>query len=167
MDPGAAVDAQRRIAAAAPNVITVRTERLLEIARGLLGQAASGLLVVAGVSLLASLLVLISVMAAGRSRQVYDATVLCTLGARMSVIRRSLRLEYLLLAMITSSFAVLLGSAIALPLLQLRLKLPAADLAWLGAVTALGVSMLALGLGAHYLLRRLRPRPAVLLRSAA
>ena len=166
MDPGTALDAQRRIAAAAPNVITVRTERLLEIAHDLLGQAASGLLVVAAVSLLASLLVLISVMAAGRSRQVYDATVLCTLGARMSVIRRSLRLEYLLLAMITSSFAVLLGSAIALPLLQLRLKLPAADLVWLGAVTALGVSMLALGLGAHYLLRRLRPRPAVLLRGA-
>jgi len=60
----------------------------------------------------------------------------------------------------------LLGSAIALPLLQLRLKLPSADLAWLGAITALGVSTLALGLGAHYLLRRLRPRPAALLRGA-
>jgi len=166
MSPGAALDAQRRIAGVAPNVITVRTERLLEIAHSLLGQAAAGLLVVAAVSLLASLLVLISVMAAGRSRQVYDATVLCTLGARMSVIRRSLRLEYLLLALITSLFAIALGSAIALPLLHFRLKLPAADLVWLGAITALGVSTLALGLGAHYLLRRLRPRPAVLLRGA-
>jgi len=166
LDPGAALDAQRRIASAAPNVITVRTERLLEIARKLLGQAASGLLVVAVVSLLASLLVLISVMAAGRSRQVYDATVLCTLGARMSVIRRSLRLEYLLLALITSLFAIVLGSAIALPLLHFRLKLPSADLVWLGAIAALGVSTLALGLGAHYLLRRLRPRPAILLRGA-
>lgn len=166
LDDAAAIDAQRRIALAAPNVITVRTARLLEIARDLLGQAASGLVVVAGVSLAASLLVLISVMAAGRSRQVYDATVLATLGARMSVIRRSLRLEYLLLALITSTFAVLLGSAIALPLLHLRLKLPAADLTWLGAITALGVSTLALGLGAHYLLRMLRLKPAVLLRSA-
>ena len=166
LDASLALDAQRRIAAAAPNVITVRTERLLEIARELLGQAASGLLVVAVVSLLASLLVLISVMAAGRSRQIYDATVLCTLGARMSVIRRSLRLEYLLLALITSLFAILLGSAIALPLLHYRLKLPAADLTWLGAITALGVSTLALGLGARYLLRRLRPRPALLLRGA-
>jgi putative ABC transport system permease protein len=166
LDDAAALDAQRRIARAAPNVITVRTARLLEVARDLLGRASSGLLVVAIVSLAASLLVLVSVMAAGRSRQVYDATVLSTLGARMSVIRRSLRFEYLLLALITSSFAVLLGSAIALPLLQLRLKLPAADLAWLGAITALGVSILALGLGAQYPLRMLRLKPATLLRGA-
>jgi len=166
MSDTAAIDAQRRIALAAPNVITVRTARLLEIARGLLGQAASGLAVVAGVSLLASMLVLISVMAAGRSRQVYDATVLATLGARISVIRRSLRLEYLLLALITSLFAVILGSAIALPLLHWKLKLPAADLIWLGAITAFSVSILALGLGAHYLLRKLRLKPAVLLRNA-
>ena len=63
-------------------------------------------------------------------------------------------------------FAVLLGSAIAIPLLQWRLKLPAADLAWLGAITAFGVSTLALGLGAHYLVRKLHLRPAVLLRNA-
>ena len=161
MDDAAAIDAQRRIAQAAPNVITVRTARLLEIARDLLGRAAAGLAVVAGVSLVASLLVLISVMAAGRSRQIYDATVLATLGARMSLIRHSLRFEYLLLAFITSLFAVLLGSAIALPLLQWKLKLPAADLAWLGAITAFGVSSLALGLGAHYLQRKLRLEPAV------
>ena len=56
-------------------------------------------------------------------------------------------------------------SAIALPLLELRLKLPATDLVWLGALVALAVSGLALGLGAAYLLRRLRIRPAILLRS--
>jgi len=59
----------------------------------------------------------------------------------------------------------LLGAAIALPLLQLRLKLPSADLVWLGALVAISVSCLALGLGAAYLLRRLRLRPAILLRS--
>ena len=166
LDDEAALEAQRRIAATAPNVISVRTARLLDTARSLLGQAAAGLAVVAAVSLAASLLVLVSVMAAGRSRQVYDATVLCTLGARMSLIRQSLRFEFLLLALVTSVFAISLGSAIALPLLQLRLKLPAADLAWLGALTALGVSGLALGLGAHYLLRRLRLHPAALLRGA-
>jgi putative ABC transport system permease protein len=164
MNDADAEDAQRRIAKAAPNVVSVRTAALLTMARELLGQAASGLAVVAGVSLAASLLVLVSVMAAGRSRQVYDATVLSTLGARISVIRRSLRLEYLLLALLTSTFATLLGAAIALPLLQLRLKLPGADLLWLGALVALCVSLLAASLGASYLLRRLRLRPAVLLR---
>ena len=109
--------------------------------------------------------VLISVMAAGRSRQLYDATILHCLGVRLVAIRKSLQLEYLLLALVASLFAIVLGSAIALPLLQWRLKLPSADLVWLGAMVAVGVSSLALGLGASYLMRRLRLRPAILLRS--
>ena len=162
----AAIVAQRRIGAIAPNVITVRTAMLLASARDILGKAAVSLAVVAGVSLLASLLVLISVMAAGRSRQIYHATVLHSLGTRMDVIRRSLHLEYVLLAVITSTFAVLLGAAIAMPLLALRLKLPTDDLLGLGLITAAGVSGLSLHLGARYLIRRLRVRPAELLRRA-
>jgi putative ABC transport system permease protein len=159
-----AIEAQRRIASLAPGVVSVRTATLLATARDMLGKAAGGLVVVAGVSLLASLLVLISVMAAGRTRQIRDAIVLHALGTRLAVIRSSLKLEYLLLALLTSIFAVLLGSAIAWPLLELRLKLPSGDLLWLGVVTALLVSVLSLGLGAHYLFRRLRLTPAVLLR---
>jgi putative ABC transport system permease protein len=166
MSDADAIAAQQRIGRVAPNVITVRTASLLESARDILGKAAVGLGVVASVSLLASLLVLVSVMAAGRSRQVYDATVLHSLGTRMAVIRRSLHLEYVLLAVITSAFAVLLGAMIAMPLLSLRLKLPVDDLLWTGVAVAAGVSGLSLNLGARYLLRRLSVRPAVLLRGA-
>ncbi len=166
IDDAETAAAQRRIAALAPNVISVPTASLLDTARNLLGQATAGLVVVASVSLGASLLVLVSVMAAGRTRQIYDATILNALGTRLSLIRRSLHLEYLLLALITSLFAILLGSAIALPLLQLRLKLPSGDLIWLGAITAIVVSTLSLSLGASYLLRRLSLKPAVLLRNA-
>ena len=165
LDDETAVAAQKAIAQVAPNVISVRTARILDTARGILGKAASGLAVVAGVSLVASLLVLASVMAAGRTRQVYDATVLHALGARFSLIRRGLRLEYLLLAGVTSLFAILLGSAIALPLLHYRLKLPGEDLLWLGALVAFVVSSLSLALGARYLLNRLRVNPVMLLRS--
>jgi putative ABC transport system permease protein len=164
MSDAEAIVAQRRIGEIAPNVITVRTASLLASAREILGKAAASLAVVAGVSLAASLLVLVSVMAAGRARQVYDATVLHSLGTRLGVIRRSLQMEYLLLAAITSSFAVLLGSGVALLLLRVRLKLPAEDLLWLAVVTALLVSGVSLSLAARYLSRRLRPRPAVLLR---
>ena len=164
MDDEAAIEVQKHIARIAPNVISVRTADLLETARGILGKAASGLAVVATVSLGASLLVLISVMAAGRTRQIYDATVLHALGARFSLIRLGLRLEYLLLAVVTSSFAILLGAAIALPLLRYRLKLPSEDLLWLGALVAFAVSGLSLALGARYLLHRLRVNPVVLLR---
>ena len=165
IDDAQAIPAQNHIAKIAPGVITVRTASLLRVARQILGKASAGLAVVASVSLLASLLVLISVMAAGRSRQIYEASILHSLGVRLVSIKRSVQLEYLLLALVASVFAVLLGSAIALPLLQLRLKLPSTDLVWLGAMVAIGVSSLALGLGADYLLRRLRVKPAVLLRS--
>jgi putative ABC transport system permease protein len=165
VDDATAVEAQNRLAELAPGVITVRTASLLQVARDILGKAGAGLAVVSAVSLLASLLVLASVMAAGRSRQVYDASILHSLGVRLAAIRQSLRLEYLLLALIASLFAVLLGSAIALPLLQVGMKLPSADLVWLGALVAPAVSVAALGLGAAYLSRRLRLRPAILLRS--
>jgi putative ABC transport system permease protein len=165
IDDADAITAQNRIAEIAPNVISVRTASVLKVVREILGKAVAGLAVVAGVSLLASLLVLISVMAAGRSRQIYDATILHSLGVRLSSIKRSLQLEYLLMALIASVFAILLGSAIALPLLELRLKLPSGDLVWLGALVAISVSCLALGIGASYILQRLRLRPAILLRS--
>ena len=165
MEDQEAIAAQVRIAGVAPNVITVRTAALLAAARDVLGKASASLAVVAGISLAASLLVLISVMATGRARQVYDATVLHTLGTRMTDIKHSLHLEYLLLAIITSTFAILLGSVLAMPLLNYRLKLPSGDLVWLGAITALSVSVIALGLGAKYLLSRLKVKPAVLLRN--
>ena len=82
----------------------------------------------------------------------------------MQVIKRSLLMEYLLLALLATLFAVLLGSAIGMALLEWRLKLPSGDLIWLGALSALTISLLSLGLGAAYLLRRLTSRPAILLR---
>ena len=66
---------------------------------------------------------------------------------------------------INLNVAVMLGSAIAPPILQWRLKFLSADLIWLGAVIAISVSSLALGIGATYILGRLRIRPAVLLRN--
>lgn len=165
MDDTEAIAAQGRVAQVAPNVISVRTASLLASAREILGQATAGLAVVAGVSLAASLLVLISVMAAGRTRQIYDATVLHSLGTRLAVIKSSLHVEYLLLAFTTSLFSVMVGSIIALPLLNLRLKLPSEDLIWLGIITAMSVSGISLSLGAKYMLRRLQLKPAILLRS--
>lgn len=132
----------------------------------MLGRAAAGLAVVTGVSLLASLLVLASVVATSRTRQIYDATVLHTLGARVGVIRTSLAMEYALIALLVSAFSVTLGSAIALGLLEYRLNLDAAGVWWSGAAVAVVVSAASLGLGARHLLRRLRLVPAALLRAS-
>jgi putative ABC transport system permease protein len=162
-----AIAIQDNIATIAPNVVTVRTEEILETATALLSQATAGLAVVAAVSLTASLLVLISIMATSRARQVYDATVLHSLGARMKVIKQGLQFEYLLLGLLTSLFAVILGSAVAIPLLVYQIKIPAENLIWVGVITALASSTLCLGLGSRYLINRLRLNPALLLRSEA
>lgn len=160
-----ALETQKQLGKRAPNVVTVRTESILKTARDLLGKASVGLAVVAGVSFVASLLVLVSVMAAGKARQVYEFTILTCIGAKYSDIKVSLYLEYILLAVITSLFAITLGSAIAFPLLHFRLKLSSGDLLWLGMLTALLVSTTSLGLSAQYWLRRLKLKPALLLRN--
>ncbi len=166
MDHGEAVALESRIARQLPNVVTVRTERILQEARAMLGRAAAGLALITGVTLLASLLVLASVVASNRARQVYDATVLHTLGARIGVLRASLSLEYALLAALTSLFAIAFGSAIATALLQWRIDVQS-DTAWLvGAGVAVILSAASLGLGARTLLRALRLSPATLLRDA-
>ena len=156
---------QDRLAAVAPNIATARTDNLLRETRALLGRASGGLAVVAGVCLAASLLVLASVVAASRSRQIYDATVMHVLGARHALLRAVLVWEYLLLAAATGGFALLAGSALATALLQWRLEMSPAGLYWTGLLTAAGVSVLSLGLGAHYLLAQMRLNPAQLLRS--
>jgi putative ABC transport system permease protein len=165
LDAGAALAVQNRLAVEAPSVVTVRTEGILAEARRLLGRAAAGLAVIGGVSLLASLLVLASIMASTRANQVYHASVLHTLGARLDLIRRSLQLEYALLALLASAFALALGGAIAVALLRYRIQLDVETTWWVGIAVALTVSGASLGFGARYLLRRLRLSPAVLLRS--
>jgi putative ABC transport system permease protein len=164
MDPDAAIAAQSAIAERAPNVVTVRTAEILETAGDLLGKATAGLSAVAGIALAVSMLVLTSVVATSRARQVYDATVLHAMGARLSAIRASLKLEYRLLALVTSVFAVVLGTAVAVPLLVYRLELPPTFPLWPSIVAGVGVSVLSLHIGARYLLRRLTLQPALLLR---
>lgn len=165
MDPARAVDLQASLAAEFPNVVTVRTESVLREARALLTRASSGLAVVAAISLIVSLLVLASVVAGSQARQVYDATVLHVLGARLGAIRRALGLEQALLGLLVSLFALVLGGIIAWGLLEYRLELEMDGIWWTALVVAPLVSGLSLGLGTRHLLRLLRPSPALLLRS--
>lgn len=160
-----AIAVQDRLAAAAPNIVSVRTQALLDTTRGLMARAGAGLAVIAGACLAASLLVLASVVAASRARQVYEASVMHALGARVASLRRVLRWEYGLLAAVTAVFAIVLGSLLAAVLLRWRLQLDPAGLYWTGTVTALGVSVLSLGAGAQLLLSRLRVSPGRLLRA--
>ena len=159
-----AIAAQNQIAEIAPNVVSVRTATLVATAKDLLGKAVAGLVVVSAVAFSVSLLVLTGVMASHRSRQVYYSTILHTLGARLSVVRLSLGMEYGLLALVTSLFALVLGIVIALPLLHFQLRLPLTFPVLPAVVAAFGVSSVCLYAGAVYLMRRLHLQPASLLR---
>ncbi|MEC7816571.1 MAG: FtsX-like permease family protein [Pseudomonadota bacterium] len=160
----AAKQTQQWMAQNIPNVITLRTADWLETAGSLLNKAAAGLAAVAAVSLIASLLVLSSVVSVSRRRQLYEANLLHCLGARHQAIRQSMLLETGLLTVLATAFATGLGALIALPLADLALKLPAGDLLWLGALVAGAVSALALLGGLLPTLNALRLNPAVLLR---
>lgn len=81
------------------------------------------------------------------------------------MIGHSLRLEYALLALITSLFAIVMGPAIAVPLLDPRLNLPVEAPLGFGVLVAFNVSGLCLYPGARYLLRSRRLNPAMPLRS--
>ena len=164
MPPETAISAQNQIADLAPNIISVRTETIVETAKELLGSAVTGLIAISAVALTVSLLVLTGVMASHRSQQVYYSTILHTIGARLSIIRSSLSMEYMLLALVTSVFALVLGVLIALPLMHFQLKLPLTFPLLPPLVTAFGISTLCLYAGARYLMKRLQLQPANLLR---
>jgi putative ABC transport system permease protein len=162
---GEALGLQDQLAVMAPNIATARTESVLIETRSLLARASGGLVVIAVICLAASLLVLASVVAASRTRQIYEATVMHALGARHALLVRVLLWEYALMMLVTAAFAVLFGSALATLLLQWRLDMSATGLYWTGFVTAFGVSGVCLGLGARYLLGQMRLNPAMLLRT--
>lgn len=166
MDDEQALALQSELARNYPNIITVRTKDLIDSASELLNKGSSGLTVISSISLLISLMVLASVMAAGRNKQSYHAIILYCIGARISYIRRAITIEYTLLASVVSLFSIVLGLIIATLVLQVRLKIFAWDMYWLGAAVAIGSSALVFGLGALYLFQKLNIQPARLLRES-
>ena len=84
---------------------------------------------------------------------------------QQNLLKRLLLWEYALLATVTSLFAIAAGSALATGLLRWRLDMDPLGLYWSGALTAILVSAISLGLGARYLLQQMRLNPALLLRS--
>jgi putative ABC transport system permease protein len=167
MDDQQALALQSELARSYPNIITVRTKDLIDSASELLNKGTSGLSVISSISLLVSLMVLASVMAAGRSKQSYHAIILYCLGARISYIRRAIAIEYALLAGVVSIFSIALGLAIAALVLKVQLKLYVWDVYLLGVAVALISTAIVFGLGALYLFQRLKIQPAHLLKEPA
>lgn len=158
---------QTALARQYPNIITVRTKESVDSASELLGKATKGLAVLSSISLFVSLMVLASVMAAGRKKQRYDSIILYCIGARLSYIRKAIRIEYALLAIVVSVFSIALSLGIAALVLQVQLKIYELDVYWYGAILAFAASTLVFSIGAQYLSHGLKLQPAQLLKDRA
>ena len=162
------VAAANAIALEFPAVVTIRTARGLASARRILNAAALAVSLVAVTSLIASLLVLASVVAANRQRQLQEAAVLHAIGSRHASQMHALGIEYVLLGVVVALFASLVGSVLGTLVAVGWLELPVGPLTWMaGTGVGFGIAVLCLGAGAIWVARSLSVSPAQLLREVA
>lgn len=156
------------IASEYPSVVTIRTARGLTAARRILNAAALAVSLVALTSLLASLLVLASVVAANRARQLQEAAILHAIGSRHRSLMNALGIEYLILGSVVAVFASIIGGILGSMVAVFWLELPVGVSTWVsGAAVAIGIAMLCLTAGAIWVARSLSMSPARLLREVA
>ena len=167
LEPKADIAVQSELGVLFPNVVTIRTAKILEASRSILSSAGLAMMLIGAVSLGASVLVMASVVAVNRQRQVYEASIMHAIGTRMNVVMRSVVIEYALLAVVLSAFAMIVGGAIAQLILTFWLKLPSDGVAWAGAIVASSASVVCLMAGAAWLVSTLKVSPAVLLKRGA
>ena len=162
------IAAANEIAGEFPSVVTIRTARGLASARRILNAAALAVTIVAITSLLASLLVLASVVAANRQRQLREAAILHAIGSRHNSLMRALGIEYLLLGVVVALFAAVIGGLLGTLVATTWLELPVGPVTWLsGWGVAFAIVVACLGAGALWVSRSLSASPARLLRAIA
>jgi len=106
LEAGTDLSVQSSLGEKFPNMVSIRTAKVLESSRALLSSASLAMIMIGAVSLIASILVMASVVAVNRQRQVYEASIMHAVGTRMSVVLKSVVFEYLLLAIVLSGFAL-------------------------------------------------------------
>nr|MBX2881190.1 hypothetical protein [Granulosicoccus sp.] len=159
------IAAANQISARFPGVVTIRTARGLASARRILNAAALAVSLVALTSLIASLLVLASVVAANRQRQLREAAILHAIGSRHRSLMYALGIEYLLLAVVVGIFASVVGGFLGTLVAKYWLELPVGLVTWMsGTGVAVGIATLCLSAGAIWVARSLAMSPARLLR---
>ena len=93
-----------------PGITIIRTTEVVEIVRDIIQHIATALRITVSISLFAGLLVLTSALSATIEQRLYDTAVLKVLGARQRDILKSCTAEWMLLALITSAIAAVIGT---------------------------------------------------------
>jgi len=152
---------QSEIAKNFANISVIRLRDALSLANKVLGTVAQAVRYSAAVTLLAGVLVLAGAIAAGQKRRIYDAVVFKTMGVDRKQMMRVFLSEYIILGLMASVAAAILGSIGAWFILTKVM-----DLGWIfNGLTVLWVVLIALviavsfGMSATWRILGIKPAP--------
>jgi putative ABC transport system permease protein len=148
-----------------PNVSGIRVRDALDQVVGLLEKIGFALSAVAGITLLAGLLVLAGAVAAGQRRRIRDAVVLKTIGATRGQIRASFLVEFGLLGLTAGLLAAAAGTAAAWGVVRFVMRADWVFLPGTLALTVLACMAITLAFGYAGTAFALRAKAAPLLRN--
>ena len=148
-----------------PNVTGIRVRDALDQVVGLLERIGLALSAVAGITLVAGLLVLAGAVAAGQRRRIRDAVVLKTIGATRAQIRASFLVEFGLLGLTAGLLAAAAGTAAAWGVVRFVMRADWVFLPGTLALTVLACMAITLGFGYAGTAFALRAKAAPLLRN--
>ena len=148
-----------------PNVSGIRVRDALDQVVGLLEKIGFALSAVAGITLLAGLLVLAGAVAAGQRRRIRDAVVLKTIGATRAQIRASFLVEFGLLGLTAGLLAAAAGTAAAWGVVRFVMRADWVFLPGTLAMTVLACMAITLAFGYAGTAFALRAKAAPLLRN--
>jgi putative ABC transport system permease protein len=148
-----------------PNVTGIRVRDALDQVVGLLERIGLALSAVAGITLVAGLLVLAGAVAAGQRRRIRDAVVLKTIGATRAQIRSSFLVEFGLLGLTAGLLATTAGTAAAWGVVRFVMRADWVFLPGTLALTVLACMAITLGFGYAGTAFALRAKAAPLLRN--
>jgi putative ABC transport system permease protein len=148
-----------------PNVTGIRVRDALDQVVGLLERIGLALSAVAGITLVAGLLVLAGAVAAGQRRRIRDAVVLKTIGATRAQIRASFLVEFGLLGLTAGLLAAAAGTAAAWGVVRFVMRADWVFLPGTLALTVLACMAITLAFGYAGTAFALRAKAAPLLRN--
>ena len=166
MDDGGENDVLRALSASFPNVTAVRMKEAIDMINTFLQKLLAGIRGASGLTLLMSVLVLAGALASGYQARMYDAAILKAVGGTRRRLIASYCFEYLIYAVATSAFALLVGTVAAYAVIRFVMDFSWSFDATVALTTALIASIVTLSLGIITSWRTLGVKPARLLRSA-
>ncbi len=155
----------RQVSQRYPTVTAIRVRDAVDAFNEVFGRIMTAIRVAGGVTLIAGALVLAGALATAQRRRIMEAVILKALGATQARILGAHLIEYLLLALVTAGFAILLGGAAAYIAVEHVIDVTFVA-SWSAVAQAIGIAVaLVLVFGGFGTWQVLRARPVPYLKS--